>query len=106
MKTFLMVKAELRRSKGLLFAVGLILALSFSLSAATMMTERMIKESSARAADYFDLIIGAKNNPVSLLLGTVYLQDESLPTVPGELISELKKKVVFNGLRPWPWETE
>lgn len=91
MRTSLIVKAEIFRSKGLLITVGLILALAFSLSAATMMTERMIKESTVRAAESFDLIIGAKNSPTALLFGTVYLWDESLPMVPAEIITELKK---------------
>lgn len=91
MRISLIVKAELLRSKTLLISVGLILALAFSLSAATMMTERMIKESTVRAAESFDLIIGAKNNSTALLFGTVFLRDESLPRVPAEIMSELKK---------------
>ena len=54
MKTSFIVKAELFRSKGLLITVGLILALAFSLSAATMMTERMIKEFNYRSEKQSD----------------------------------------------------
>ena len=90
MHVWMLLKSELRRSLGVLGGMALVLALALSLAVSTGLAERMLRSSSAQAADDFDLLVGAKGSAVSLLLGTVYLRDEPLFLVPAEALSTLK----------------
>ena len=90
MHVWMLLKSELRRSLGVLGGMALVLALALSLAISTGLAERMLRSSSAQAADDFDLLVGAKGSAVSLLLGTVYLRDEPLSLVPAEALRTLK----------------
>ena len=92
MNVFLLLKAELRRSLGVLTGLALVLALSLSLSITTGLTDRMLRQSSAAAADRFDLLIGAKGSATSLLLSTVFLRDEPHALVPLSVMQGLDAK--------------
>ena len=89
MHVAMLLKSELRRSAGVILGMALVLALALSLALATSLTERMLRSSSAAAADDFDLLVGAKGSAASLLLGTVYLRDEPLGLVPAPALSSL-----------------
>lgn len=89
MHVTMLLKSELRRSAGVILGMALVLALALSLALATSLTERMLRASSAAAADDFDLLVGAKGSAASLLLGTVYLRDEPLGLVPAPALSSL-----------------
>lgn len=89
MSVALLVKNEIRQSAKVLLGMSLLLALSLSLTVTTGITERMLKESSAVAADRFDLLAGVKGSQVSLLLGSVFLKDEPLSLVPVSLLKNL-----------------
>ena len=73
MNVLMLLRSELRRSAAVLAGIAAVLALSLSISIATGMTDRMLRHASAQAADRFDLLIGAKASPSSLLLGAVFL---------------------------------
>ena len=88
----LMLLSELRRSAAVLAGIAAVLALSLSISIATGMTDRMLRHASAQAADRFDLLIGAKASPSSLLLGAVFLRDEPLPLVPLSVMKDLDER--------------
>lgn len=85
MNVLMLLRSELRRSAA-------VLALSLSISIATGMTDRMLRHASAQAADRFDLLIGAKASPSSLLLGAVFLRDEPLPLVPLSVMKDLDER--------------
>lgn len=89
MNVLMLLKSELRRSAAVLAGIAAVLALSLSISIATGMTDRMLRHASTQAADRFDLLIGAKASPASLLLGTVFLRDEPLPLVPLSVMKDL-----------------
>lgn len=89
MHVAMLLKSELRRSAGVILGMALVLALALSLALATSLTERMLRSSSAAAADDFDLLVGAKGSAASLLLGTVYLRDEPLGLVPAPALASL-----------------
>lgn len=89
MHVAMLLKSELRRSAGVILGMSLVLALALSLALATSLTERMLRSSSAAAADDFDLLVGAKGSAASLLLGTVYLRDEPLGLVPAPALAPL-----------------
>lgn len=90
MHVWMLLKSELRRSLGVLGGMALVLALALSLAVLTGLAEKMLRSSSAQAADDFDLLVGAKGSAVSLLLGTVYLRDEPLSLVPAEALRTLR----------------
>ena len=83
MNPLMLIKGELRRSFGGILALALVLALSLSLGVGVSMTERAVRQGTARAGDAFDLLVGAQGSSVQLMLGAVYLRPQSLPLVPG-----------------------
>ncbi len=88
---YLILKSIFRRSWKSLLTMACLVAIAFAICLTSSLTDRMIKQSSTRAADYFDLIIGARSSPVSLLLGTVYLKEEQLPLIPASVLRELRE---------------
>lgn len=92
MNVLMLLRSELRRSAAVLAGIAAVLALSLSISIATGMTDRMLRHASAQAADRFDLLIGAKASPSSLLLGAVFLRDDPLPLVPLSVMKDLDER--------------
>ena len=72
MNPLMLIKGELRRSFGGILALALVLALSLSLGVGVSMTERAVRQGTARAGDAFDLLVGAQGSSVQLMLGAVY----------------------------------
>lgn len=69
MNPLMLIKGELRRSFGGILALALVLALSLSLGVGVSMTERAVRQGTARAGDAFDLLVGAQGSSVQLMLG-------------------------------------
>ena len=91
MRALLFLKNECRQSFKILCSLACILALALSIATAIGQTERMIKSSSAKAAEQFDILVGAKGSRTSLLLSTVYLRDEMISLTPASALNVLKK---------------
>lgn len=89
MNPLMLIKGELRRSFRGILALALVLALSLSLGVGVSMTERAVRQGTARAGDAFDLLVGAQGSSVQLMLGAVYLRPQSLPLVPGGAVTEI-----------------
>ena len=62
MNPLILIKGELRRSFGGILALALVLALSLSLGVGVSMTERAVRQGTARAGDAFDLLVGAQGS--------------------------------------------
>lgn len=92
MNVFLFLKGELRQSKGVFFGLTVLLALALAVAVSVIQTERMVKSSTIRAADQFDILVGTKESRSALLLGTVYLRDEMLSLVPMPVLNNLSPK--------------
>ena len=92
MNVFLFLKGELRQSKGVFFGLTVLLALALAVAVSVIQTERMVKSSTIRAADQFDILVGTKGSRSALLLGTVYLRDEMLSLVPMPVLNDLSPK--------------
>ena len=90
MNPFMLVKGELKRSLWGVVAVSLVLALALSLGVGVSMTERAVRQGTARAGDDFDLLIGAQGSSVQLMLGAVYLRPQSLPLAPGSAVADVE----------------
>ena len=84
-----LVWADLKRTRAGALATVLLVALAVGLGVAVSAQERALREGSARAADAFDLLIGARGSEVQLVLSTVYLQPAAIELVPAQLLVEL-----------------
>jgi putative ABC transport system permease protein len=69
--------------------VVLIVALAVALGVAVTLQERALRFGSARAADKFDLVIGAAGSENQLVLSAVFLQASPLPLVDGAVLQRL-----------------
>ena len=67
----------------------LIVALAVALGVAVTLQERALRLGSARAADRFDLVIGAAGSENQLVLSSIFLQASPLPLMDGAVLSKL-----------------
>lgn len=70
-------------------AIVLLVALAVALGVAVSAQERALRQGSARAAEPFDLLVGAPGSETQLVLSTVYLQPGTVDLLPGEILAEL-----------------
>ena len=69
--------------------VVLLVALATALGVAVTLQERSLRLGSARAADKFDLVIGAAGSETQLILSSIFLQAAPLPLVDGAVLTRL-----------------
>lgn len=81
--------ADLRRHWAGALAVIILVALATALSVSVTLQERALRLGSARAADKFDLVIGAAASETQLVLSSVFLQPSPLPLVSGQVLHRL-----------------
>jgi putative ABC transport system permease protein len=82
-------RAALLRRPAAALAMLLLVALATALGVGVLALERGLRQGAARAADPFDLVIGAPGSPTTLVLAAVYLQAEAVPLLPGSLLARL-----------------
>jgi putative ABC transport system permease protein len=85
-----LVLAELRRNPLGCGAVVALIAVAVALGVALSAQERALRIASARAADRFDLVVGAAGSPTQLLLTTVFLQPAALELMAAETLLQLQ----------------
>lgn len=95
-----MVLADLRAMRASAAVVVVLVALAVAIGIAVTAQERGLRQASARAADDFDLIIGAPGSQTQLVLTTVYLQPEALPLIDGGLLNRLAGDKRVAGVAP------
>ena len=83
------ILADLRRLWAGSLVVVLLVALATALGVSVVLQERALRLGSARAADKFDLVIGAGGSETQLVLSSVFLQPSPLPLMPGEVLARL-----------------
>ncbi|AZO80902.1 MULTISPECIES: FtsX-like permease family protein [unclassified Bosea (in: a-proteobacteria)] len=86
-----MVIADLRALRWTAAAIVALVALAVAIGVSIGAQERALRQSSARAADDFDLLVGAPGSQMQLLMSAIYLQPEALPLIDGRLINELAR---------------
>lgn len=69
--------------------VVLLVALATALGVAVTLQERSLRLGSARAADKFDLVVGAAGSETQLVLSSIFLQAAPLPLVDGSILTRL-----------------
>lgn len=84
-----MVVADLRGMRWSAAAVALLVALAVASAVAIGAQERTLRSGSARAADDFDLVVGAPGSETQLVLTAVYLDLAALALVDGEVLNRL-----------------
>jgi putative ABC transport system permease protein len=85
-----LVLAELRHNRAAVLAVAVLIALAVSLGVAVSAQERALRQSSAAAAEPFDIVVGMPGSQTQLVLTSVYLQPAALELVPGSLLQRLQ----------------
>ncbi|WP_312404468.1 ABC transporter permease [Rhizobium sp.] len=69
--------------------VVLLVALATALGVGVTLQERSLRLGSARAADKFDLVVGAAGSETQLVLSSIFLQAAPLPLVDGSVLTRL-----------------
>lgn len=83
------VLADLRRLWAGSVVIVLLVALAVALGVTVTLQERALRLGSARAADRFDLVVGAAGSDTQLVLSAVFLQIAPLPLVSGDVLRRL-----------------
>jgi putative ABC transport system permease protein len=83
------VVADLRALRWISWVVPLMIAVAVAVGIAVSAQETALRQSSARAADDFDLLIGAPGSHTQLALTTIYLQPAALPLIDGAILNGL-----------------
>lgn len=83
--------SDLKRLWAGSLVVVILVAMATALGATVTLQERALRLGSARAADKFDLVIGAAGSETQLVLSSVFLQAAPLPLVSGQTLAGLAK---------------
>lgn len=83
------ILADLGRMKAGALVIVALVALAAALGVAVTLQERALRLGSARAADKFELVVGAPGSETQLVLSTVFLQPAALPLVGGDVLAAL-----------------
>ncbi|MEH2921864.1 FtsX-like permease family protein [Samsonia erythrinae] len=71
--------------------VVLLIAMATALSISVSLQERALRMGSAKAADRFDLVVGAPGSETQLVLSSVFLQPSALTLIPAQVLADLEK---------------
>lgn len=84
-----LVRALLRRYLWInLIFTGLI-TLAVAMGTGLIAQERAVREGTARAADKFDMVIGAPGSELTLMLASVFLEPAVIPLLSGDVYNEI-----------------
>ncbi|HEY0276148.1 MAG TPA: FtsX-like permease family protein, partial [Paenirhodobacter sp.] len=83
------VLADLRRLWAGSVVIVLLIALAVALGVGVSLQERALRLGSARAAEAFDLVIGAPGSETQLILSSVFLQPAPLTLISGDRLIDL-----------------
>lgn len=86
---FPVVIADYRRNRLLVTLTLALVAIAVALGVAVIAQERALRQGSARAADDFDLLVGAPGSPTQLVLSSVYLKLQAIPLLNGDLLDRI-----------------
>ncbi|MGV8939419.1 MAG: ABC transporter permease [Allorhizobium sp.] len=83
--------SDLRRLWAGSLVIVLLVALATALGVTVTLQERALRLGSARAADKFDLVVGAAGSETQLVLSSVFLQPAAMPLMPGDVLQKLNE---------------
>jgi putative ABC transport system permease protein len=87
-----LVFADLRQNRAGAIAIVLLVAVAVALGVAVSAQERALRQGSAKAAEKFDLLVGAPGSETQLVLSAVYLQVAAIDLVKPEVLAELGRE--------------
>lgn len=82
------VRADLLRNAALACLTVALVAVSVASGIAVIAQERALRQGSARAADDFDLLVGANGSATQLVLTAVYLRTQAVPLLDGDILAQ------------------
>ena len=85
------VIADLRALRWVAWLTPLLIAVAVAVGVGLSAQEAALRQSTARAADDFDLLIGAPGSQTQLVLTTIYLQPDALPLIDGKVLDTLAR---------------
>jgi putative ABC transport system permease protein len=85
------VLADLRALRWVAWLTPLLIAVAVAVGVGLSAQEAALRQSTARAADDFDLLIGAPGSQTQLVLTAVYLQPDALPLIDGAILNALAR---------------
>ena len=85
------IAADFQQSRGGILAVVALIALAVGLGVGVSAQERAFRQGSSRAADPFDLLIGARGSETQLVLSSIYLQSSPLALIDGNILQDLNE---------------
>lgn len=85
------IAGDLRALRWVAWVAPVLIAIAVAIGIAVSAQETALRKSSARAADDFDLLIGAPGSNTQLALTTVYLQAEALQLIDGAILNALSR---------------
>ncbi|MEP9389353.1 ABC transporter permease [Mesorhizobium sp. KR9-304] len=83
------VMALFRRNRATVLLFVCLVTIAVALGIAVSAQERALRQGSARAADRFDLIVGAPGSQTELLMNIVYLQPSAIELLKPEVLARL-----------------
>lgn len=86
-----LITADWRRLWPGVVVVLVLIALATALSISVSLQERALRMGSAKAADRFDLVIGAPGSETQLVLSSVFLQPSALTLIPAQVLDDVQK---------------
>jgi putative ABC transport system permease protein len=89
MNPFPIVVALFRRNRATVLLFTCLVMFAVALGIAISAQERALRQGSARAADRFDLIVGAPGSQTELLMNIVYLQPSAIELLKPEILARL-----------------
>jgi putative ABC transport system permease protein len=95
-----LVFAEMRRNPLGCAAIVVLIALATACGLVVSAQERALRAASTRAAERFDLIVGAAGSSTQLVLTTIYLQPAPLDLLPAGTLRELAEEPSVKALAP------
>jgi putative ABC transport system permease protein len=95
-----MILADLRAMRWNALVTILLVAIAVAIGVAIGGQERALRQSTARAADDFPLLIAAPGSQTQLVLTAIYLQPEALPLIDGGLLNRLGQDERVAGVAP------
>lgn len=85
------VVADYRRNRLLVGITLALIAIAMAIGVAVIAQERALRQGSARAADDFDLLVGAPGSPTQLVLTSVYLRLQAIPLLDGAVLAKASR---------------
>jgi len=89
MNPFPVVVSLLDRNRVTLAFFVVLITFAVGLGIAITTQERAVRQGSARAADRFDLVVGAPGSPFDLVLASVYARPSAMGLVNGQILAQL-----------------